>query len=37
VTQKAKDIAAPYAADIAQQRQVQVRFEIPAQGCLITR
>ncbi|MDQ0080988.1 DNA helicase-2/ATP-dependent DNA helicase PcrA [Variovorax boronicumulans] len=38
--EKAKDIAASYAVefedDFAHQRQVEVRFEIPAQGCLIT-
>jgi DNA helicase II / ATP-dependent DNA helicase PcrA len=38
--EKARDIAADYAdeyrQDFAHQRQVEVRFEIPAQGCLIT-
>lgn len=38
--QKAMEIAASYAVefadDFAHQRQVEVRFEIPAQGCLIT-
>jgi DNA helicase-2/ATP-dependent DNA helicase PcrA len=37
---KAKEIAGTYAAEFAEdfvhQRQVEVRFEIPAQGCLIT-
>ncbi|WP_250514377.1 ATP-dependent DNA helicase [Caballeronia sp. INDeC2] len=37
---KAQEIAADYvtrfASDFAQQKQVEVRFEIPAQGCLIT-
>lgn len=37
---KAKEIAADYVtrygSDFAQQKQVEMRFEIPAQGCLIT-
>lgn len=37
---KAQEIAAEYvqryASDFSHQRQVEVRFEIPAQGCLIT-
>ena len=32
----AGDYAETYAADFLQRRQVEVRFEIPAQGCLIT-
>lgn len=34
--QIASDYVDEYAADFAQQRQVEVRFEIPARGCLIT-
>ncbi|GGA19292.1 ATP-dependent helicase [Dyella nitratireducens] len=34
--QIAEDYVASYAADFTHQRQVEVRFEIPARGCLIT-
>jgi DNA helicase-2/ATP-dependent DNA helicase PcrA len=34
--QIAREYVDEYAVDFAQQRQVEVRFEIPARGCLIT-